>query len=254
MMKILPILIIVFGIAGGAGAGFVMRPVKGGDKTEADGGYKDKSEKGGKEKSGKKGKEKDKKSKKGGDKKKSDYKNDKGGKDKKDKKGKDKKGKSDKDKKGKKKDGDDENAKKSSHGEKADLKKKKGKDKKSGKGKGDKYGGKGDSDDDGNYMKFSRQFVIPIIEEREIKSMVILDLNLALSPDAPSDFYRHEPRARDALMSSLLDLADRGLLSGEIGSERTIGYIRQRLTEAVNDALGSDVEEVLILDFVRQDV
>jgi len=113
---------------------------------------------------------------------------------------------------------------------------------------------KKDYNNQGNYMKFSRQFVIPLIKDNEVVSMLIMDINLEMNSDARSDYYIHEPKMRDALMSGLLALAQRGVFFGDIGAERNVQYIKEKLLEDVKTALGKGVEEVLIMDMVRQDI
>ncbi len=136
---------------------------------------------------------------------------------------------------------DPHGGKKAADREKASSKEKKSTDKK------DSYG-------QSNYMKFSRQFVVPLIENEKVVSMMIFDINLVMNSDADSDFYIHEPKARDALMSGLLSLAQQGVFSGDIGADRHVGYVKSRLLDNVQSALGRGVDEVLILDMVRQDM
>jgi len=147
------------------------------------------------------------------------------------------------------------------YGKKKDKAKKSKNGKKKPSASGKKSGSHGKKDKDkndinsqGNYMKFSRQFVIPLIKDNEVVSMLIMDINLEMNSDAGSDYYIHEPKMRDALMSGLLALAQRGVFFGDIGAERNVQYIKEKLLEDVKAALGKGVEEVLIMDMVRQDI
>ncbi|MEO0398786.1 MAG: hypothetical protein AAF224_05110 [Pseudomonadota bacterium] len=104
------------------------------------------------------------------------------------------------------------------------------------------------------YFKFSRQFVVPIIGEGGVGSLVILDLNLEMSREAAEAFYFREPKFRDALMQELLDLANQGRFQGRLTDRRNLDAIRVNLLAAVQDIAGDAVKEVLILDIMRQDL
>ena len=105
-----------------------------------------------------------------------------------------------------------------------------------------------------NFFKFSRQFVVPIINEEGVRSLVILDLNLAMEDGAVEDFYIGEPKFRDALMKELLDIANEGRFSGVLTDRRNLDLIRMDLLAAVKDIAHDRVHEVLILDIMRQDL
>ncbi|MEM6413896.1 MAG: hypothetical protein AAF720_04495 [Pseudomonadota bacterium] len=116
---------------------------------------------------------------------------------------------------------------------------------------GDK--GKGDSLAEGvGYFKFSRQFVVPLIAEQGVGALVILELNLEMQSEAADSFYYREPKYRDILMQELLDLANEGRFDGRLTDRRNLDGIRADLLTAVQDIAGEAVEDVLILDIMRQ--
>ncbi len=124
--------------------------------------------------------------------------------------------------------------------------------------KDDGHGGKGgdsyDLNDGRNYFKFSRQFVVPIVAEEGVKSLVVIDLNLEMDSDAAERFYVREPKLRDALMIELLDIANEGRFSGVLTDRRNLELVRVDLLNAVQDVEGEVVHDVLIQDIMRQDL
>ncbi|MBI1393850.1 MAG: flagellar basal body-associated protein FliL [Alphaproteobacteria bacterium] len=127
--------------------------------------------------------------------------------------------------------------------------------------KDDGHGGKSDGEaasygfNNGlNYFKFSRQFVVPIIVDDGVKSLVLLDLNLEMDASAAESFYVREPKLRDALMNELLDIANQGRFNGVLTDRRNLELIRVDLLNTMHDVEGESVHDVLILDIMRQDL
>jgi len=103
------------------------------------------------------------------------------------------------------------------------------------------------------YMKFKRQFVVPVMKGREIESLVLLNLNLELGPDAPANTYTLEPKLRDSIMRELLALSHEGVFSHDLTSADTYDKLRAALLFASESVITEGVENVLILDLARQD-
>lgn len=134
------------------------------------------------------------------------------------------------------------------HGKKEKKKKPKKKKKKKG-GHGDEAGG-----DSGaiSFMSFKRQFVVPVMNQGQIKSLVLLNLNLELNPNAPSNPYTMEPKLRDVIMRALLTLSHEGVLSQDLTSAETYDAIQEALLDATKSVLSDGIENVLILDLAKQ--
>lgn len=149
-------------------------------------------------------------------------------------------------------------AEKNDHGKKDDEKKKKDKrEKKSKKKKDDGHGGgHGDSAgaENAGYLKFGRQFVVPVIARDNVDALVILDINLELDPSAAESAYSREPKVRDALLKSLLQLSNEGAFGERLLNEENLDDIRARLLASAKTVLDDDVVGVLILNVARQDV
>lgn len=132
-----------------------------------------------------------------------------------------------------------------------------------GDGKTDSQGKKGDKKDSNakdmklsgtEYLKFKRQFVIPVMEEKKIKSLVIMNLNLELNENAPSQSSVLEPKLRDAFMRDLLSLSNEGVFGGELTDPDNFDILRETLLGTARRILDGGVNDVLILDLAKRDV
>ena len=98
------------------------------------------------------------------------------------------------------------------------------------------------------YIKFSRQFVVPIVKNGTPKAMIIMDINLNVSPSLAQSGYIMEPHLRDAFLSKLLIHASNGTLAGIIEESDDLLHVKNDLLETARMVLGEDVYDVLILD------
>ncbi len=103
------------------------------------------------------------------------------------------------------------------------------------------------------YLKFKRQFVIPVMNDKKIDSLLIMNFNLELNDAAPSDSFHLEPKFRDAFMRDLLELSNQGLFSGDLTSPKTFEVVRETLLGSSRRIMEEGIENVLILDIVRRD-
>lgn len=125
----------------------------------------------------------------------------------------------------------------SGHGEKKDKKK-------SGHGGG--HGAEQASAT--NYMKFSRQFVVPVVHGGRPKSMVILDINIAVDGSYDEGVYSLEPRLRDAFLARMLALSGEGMLPEMLEDMDKLVYLKAALLEESRKIIGDAALDVLILD------
>lgn len=103
------------------------------------------------------------------------------------------------------------------------------------------------------YVKFSNQFVIPILQNGRVSSMVILSISLEVAPGETEAVYAREPKLRDAFLQVMFDHANAGGFRGDFTESAPLGSLRQSLREAAQAILGAMVTDVLISDIVRQD-
>ena len=141
---------------------------------------------------------------------------------------------------------------KSSHDAKADKKSGKKKKKKSSHGG---HGGKGSESDSGfGYVKFSRQFIVPVIASSSVKSLAVLDISLEVPSSSTESVYSREPKLRDVMLSAMLMLSSEKKFSGDFLDPENIEIIRERLLSSAKTVLEDDVHNVLILSISRQDL
>lgn len=104
-----------------------------------------------------------------------------------------------------------------------------------------------------DYVKLNNQFVIPMVDEGQVVSLVVISLSLELSSGGPELVYKKEPKLRDAFLQVLFDHANTGGFDGNFTSGRKMDQLRTALRESAIKTLGASVLNVLIADVVRQD-
>jgi hypothetical protein len=103
------------------------------------------------------------------------------------------------------------------------------------------------------YVKLSNQFVIPVVEQGKVVSMVILALTLEVGAGTTEAIYAREPKLRDAFLQVLFDHANSGGFDGSFTDGANLVLLRKALLEAAQTAIGPNVSDVLISDIARQD-
>jgi hypothetical protein len=138
------------------------------------------------------------------------------------------------------------------HGEAKKDKKDKKKDK---GGHGEAKGGHGESSepgDDKGVIKFSRQFVVPVMHGDGQNSLIVFDIAIEVPPGASEGLYTFEPRLRDAVLSALLKLSNEGVFNDQFFGEGNLSVLRSSLRDAAKTIIGDDAEQILILNIARQ--
>ena len=103
------------------------------------------------------------------------------------------------------------------------------------------------------YVRLSNQFVVPVVDEGKVRSMVVLSLSLELAEGAADTVYSREPKLRDVFLQVLFDHANLGGFNGSFTEGSNLVLLRSRLKDAAVMVLGPDVTNVLITDIARQD-
>ena len=124
--------------------------------------------------------------------------------------------------------------------------------KKDKKGKKDK-GSKSHGGENPNYLRFKRQFVVPVVGEQGVEALVILNIALELDDGMSEELFQHEPKFRDAFIRELLALSDSGLFEEKLTSTQSYETLRETLLAATKSVRQDGVKDVLILDLARQD-
>ena len=105
-----------------------------------------------------------------------------------------------------------------------------------------------------DYVKLNNQFIVPVIGEERVQSLVILSLSLEIEEGQRQMVYDREPKLRDVLLQVMFDHANMGGFDGAFTDANTLDVLRQALTEAAQRVIGRQVSEVLITNIARQDV
>jgi hypothetical protein len=103
------------------------------------------------------------------------------------------------------------------------------------------------------YAKLSNQFVIPLVEDGEVASLVVMALSLEVKAGHRDAIFQLEPKLRDSFLQVMFDHANVGGFRGMFTNTQNLDVLRSALREvAVRDA-GENVTDVLILEIARQD-
>ena len=103
------------------------------------------------------------------------------------------------------------------------------------------------------YANFADQFIIPVMNDDEIESLMILSIAIEVDADYLQDVYDREPKLRAEFLQSLFNHANLGGFSGNFTQFSPMASLRRELFMIAQNEAGSAVQDVLILDAVRQD-
>ena len=121
-------------------------------------------------------------------------------------------------------------------------------------GGGDGAGHDGEAGADRDYVKIGRQIIIPVVDEGETQALMLFDLALDVPRSMTERTYAAEPRLRDAFLRVLFEMSYTGAFSSTYTDERIVEELRGKLRAAARRLLGDAVDEVLILDIMRQEL
>ena len=102
-------------------------------------------------------------------------------------------------------------------------------------------------------VRLPNQFVIPVLSNGRVQSMVVVGLALEMSIGHTFSLTEDEPRLRAALLQLLFDHSNIGGFSGVFTSGEALLNLRRMLKEAARQVLGPEVQDVLITELLRQD-
>lgn len=104
------------------------------------------------------------------------------------------------------------------------------------------------------YVKMNNQFVIPDLDDGRVTAMVVLSLNLEAQTGSRETIYAREPKLRDAFLQVLFDHANMGGFKGAFTDSGTMNALRTALLEVAQKTIGDEINDVLVIDIVRQDI
>lgn len=120
-------------------------------------------------------------------------------------------------------------------------------------GGGDGYGDASDPSSQFEYVRLNNQFIVPIIRHGSVRSLVVLSLTVEVQTGENAVVYEREPRLRDAFLRVMFSHANVGGFDGSFTTVEAMAPLRSGLREAAQQILGEIVNDVLIVDIVRQD-
>lgn len=103
------------------------------------------------------------------------------------------------------------------------------------------------------FVKLTNQFIVPVVENDRIASLVILSLSLEVTTGSRDRVYTYEPKLRDGILQLLFDHANTGGFRGSFTDAANLVVLRKGLNEVSRRILGDAVKDVMITDIIRQD-
>lgn len=108
--------------------------------------------------------------------------------------------------------------------------------------------------DNVEYIKLNNQFIVPVVSEARVASMMVIALSVEVPEGRSEEVYSREPKLRDAFLQVLFDHANLGGFTGTFTSARNLDILRRALRETAQGHFGDLIQDVLITDIARQDV
>ena len=106
---------------------------------------------------------------------------------------------------------------------------------------------------DSEFVDLERQFIVPVVNEDRVNSLVVLTLSIEVAPGSVEKVFTREPKLRDVLLRALFDHAYTGGFNGDFTVEHQMRELRRSLLVAARKVSGPDVRDVLVVDIIRQD-
>lgn len=104
------------------------------------------------------------------------------------------------------------------------------------------------------FVKFSNQFIIPVMGDERVENMVVMSLSLEVKSGSVEAIYQREPKLRDAFLQVLFDHANAGGFDGNFVDTVALKSLRGALLEAAKKQVGDLAIDVLIVDLIKQSV
>ncbi len=105
-----------------------------------------------------------------------------------------------------------------------------------------------------DFVKMNNQFVVPVVAGGKVSALVVMSLNLEVKPGSTEEFYKREPRLRSEFLDVLFAHSNAGGFDGVFTDSTKLNSLRTALREVALKVMGNRVIDVLITDFVRQDI
>jgi flagellar FliL protein len=119
----------------------------------------------------------------------------------------------------------------------------------------DEHGDDGHGEEGGatEFLKLERQFIVPVVSEDRVSSMMVLSLSLEVTTGNVEAVFQKEPKLRDAILRTLFEHAYTGGFTGDFTAEHVMRELRRNLLKAARGVAGDSVVDVLVADIIKQD-
>ncbi|WP_156945544.1 flagellar basal body-associated FliL family protein [Hyphomonas johnsonii] len=105
-----------------------------------------------------------------------------------------------------------------------------------------------------DYFKFSREFVVPIMRDNKVVSLVILNINLEVDSSLSRKLFSMEPKIRDNIMTTLVELSNDGRTLESVANLENYESIRSTVLMNLQKVAPAGIRNVLIVDMAKQDL
>lgn len=112
----------------------------------------------------------------------------------------------------------------------------------------------GDHGHEPNYLSMKNQFVVPVVRDGRVGSLVVMSLSLEAVTGTEEAIYKKEPKLRDGFLRVLFDHAHTGGFDGSFTESGQLTPLRIALLESAQSVVGKDITDILITDIVRQEM
>lgn len=103
------------------------------------------------------------------------------------------------------------------------------------------------------YINLSSQFIVPLLVDGKVDAIIVLAIGLEVVEGSMQTVLSSEPKIRAAFLQSLFNHANNGGFSGNFTAFSAMETLRRELVQVSKAIAGKSVNDVLILDVVRQD-
>lgn len=110
-----------------------------------------------------------------------------------------------------------------------------------------------DTAKDADFLRLNNQFLVPLIDDKTVKSMVALSIELEIEPGSKDGLYVKEPKLRDSFLQIMFDHANAGGFTGRFTDSTNMDVLRRSLLDSAKLITQNQVISVLITDIARQD-
>ncbi len=107
---------------------------------------------------------------------------------------------------------------------------------------------------DSMYFKFSREFVVPIMRQGDVESLVIINMSIEADPGVSDTLFRMEPKLRDNIMTTLIELSHETDSLQNFADVQNYETLRSAVLYGLQELVPEGIRNILIVDIGRQNL